>query len=74
MELMKLALDIDDAIDILKFGKSVKKRKSDTVEKWLPEGKHIYNAVVVDVGDVWRLVHIGRFTKTKKKMRLLHEK
>lgn len=74
LELIQLALDIDDVVDILEFGQSVKKRKHRTIEKWLPEGKHIYNVVIVDVGDVWRVIHVGRFTKTKKKMRLLHEK
>ncbi|MCK4328168.1 MAG: hypothetical protein KAW41_06935 [Candidatus Diapherotrites archaeon] len=73
VELLQLALDVDDVVDVLEFGKPVRRRKEGVVEKWLVHGKHIYNVVVVDVGNAWRVVHVGRFTKTKKKMRLMHE-
>ena len=74
-ELLKYGFMIEDCKEILEKGYSPRKRKKDTIEKWMDYGNKTYNVVVVKSfnflynGDVYLIIHFGEFTKKKLKVR-----
>lgn len=71
-EMLKHGKSIDDIVYFLEEGyTSPRKRKKDTIEKWIDKGKKTFNAVIVkdynaeEKQDVWVLIHFGKFTKRK---------
>jgi len=69
-ELMHEGKTIYDVIEILEKGYDApRKRKQDTVEKWIDKGKKTYNAVIVKnyheilKEDCWVLIHFGKFSR-----------
>ena len=74
-ELLRYGFMIVDCKEILEKGYSPRKRKKGTIEKWLDYGNKTYNVVVVKSfnyfynEDVYLIIHFGRFTKKKLKVR-----
>ncbi len=69
-ELLKHNMDLYDVKKVLEEGStSPRKRKKETVEKWLNKGNKTIEVVVVKVYDEvikqhkWLLIHCGIFTK-----------
>lgn len=72
-ELFKESKTLIDVLEILEFGSDApRKRKNNTLEKWLGKGNKTYNAVIIKSYDElnrsehWVLVHFGKFTRRKK--------
>ncbi len=70
-------IDLNDVIEILEAGYDcgTGKRKEGTVERCLRRGNKVFKAVVVQTSvrypdgfqeAVWRLIHVGKFTYSKK--------
>ena len=60
---------IEDCKEILEKGYSPRKRKKDTIEKWMDYGNKTYNVVIVksfnymNNEEVYLITHFGMFTK-----------
>ena len=73
-ELLRYGFMIEDCREILQKGYSPRKRKKDTVEKWMDFGNKTYNVVAVKSfnyfysEDIYLLIHFGEFTKKKLKV------
>lgn len=72
-ELMKENKTLRDVIEILEQGYDApRKRKTGTIEKWLNEGRKVFNVVIIKSYDeimkeeCWVLVHFGKFTRRIK--------
>jgi len=72
-ELFKEEKTLFDVLEILNFGRNApRKRKKDTIEKWLGKENKTYNAVIIKnynealKEECWVLVHFGKFTRKKK--------
>ncbi len=70
-------IDLNDIAEILENGYDcgTGKRKEGTVERCLRRGNKVFKAVVVQTSvrysdgfqeDVWRLIHVGKFTYSRK--------
>lgn len=69
-ELWNLRKDLWDIKHILEGGYdySASKRKANVIEKCVRKGDHLFKAVVIDCGDYYLLIHLGKFTyKGRKK-------
>lgn len=69
-ELMDEGKTLDDVKEILELGKDApRKRKEETIERWLGKGDKTYNAVIVKDyheilrEEVWLLIHFGKFSR-----------
>lgn len=73
-ELLKYGFMIEDCKEILEKGYSPRKRKKDTIEKWIDYSNKTYNVVVVKSfnyfynEEVYLITHFGEFTKKKLKV------
>lgn len=72
-ELFKEEKTLSDVLEILNLGSDApRKRKKDTIEKWLRKGNKTYNAVIVKnynealKEECYVLIHFGKFTRNKK--------
>ena len=65
-ELSSLGLDLYKVQEILESGFHLRKRKKNITEKALRKGNKIINVVVVEVGNYYKLIHVGRFSMNKK--------
>jgi hypothetical protein len=72
-ELSNADLDLYKVIGILEQGFALKKRKKHIIEKAIRKGNKIINAVVVDQGAYYKLIHVGEFSINKKFMKLMRE-
>ena len=73
-ELIKEEKTLYDVVKILEEGYNApRKRKEDTIEKWLDKGNKTFNVVIVkDYNEImkeecWVLIHFGKFTRRKIK-------
>ena len=71
-ELMKYGMTLHDVAEILENGSDApRKRKPDTIERWLNKGRKTFNAVIAKNYDnilkeeCWILIHVGIFTRRK---------
>lgn len=64
-------IDLYKVAEILENGFDLRKRKKEVEEKGITSGKKIINVVVVDMDSYYKLIHVGKFTLTKKFRRLL---
>lgn len=69
-ELTKHEKNIEDILEILHKGyEAPRKRKRNTIEKWLNKGNKTYNVVIVQDyfrilnEKVWLVTHFGKFTR-----------
>lgn len=72
-ELFKHGKTLHDIVFILEHGYNApRKRKPNTIEKWLDKGRKTHNAVIaksydeIQKEDVWVLIHFGVFTKKQR--------
>jgi hypothetical protein len=76
-ELLKENLDLNDVVEVLEDGYDcgTGKRREDTIERCIRKGNKVVKAVVVKTSvtypdkfqeSVWRLIHVGMFTYSKK--------
>jgi len=65
-ELSDIDLDLYRVLDILENGFELRKRKKNITEKAIKKGDKIINVVVVDMGNYYKLIHVGEFSLTKK--------
>lgn len=67
-ELEEEGLDLDDVAEILKkgFDCSRSKRRTSVEEKCVQRKNAIIKIVVEDVGDYWKLIHVGSFKRRFK--------
>jgi len=70
-ELSNNDLDLYDVIEILEKGLPIRKRKQNIIEKAIKKGNKVINVVVVNMGNYYKLIHVGKFTLTKKFKELL---
>lgn len=74
-ELIEYGFMIEDCKEILEKGYSPRKRKKNTIERWMDYGGKTYNVVVVKSfnflynEDVYLITHFGEFTKKGLKVR-----
>lgn len=68
--MMKEGKALDEVSKILNCGYNApRKRKKDTIERWLDAGNKTYNAVIakdyneISREEIWVLIHFGKFTK-----------
>ena len=73
-ELSEIDLNLYEVPEILENGFQIRKRKKNVVERAIRRGNKIINVVVVDVGDYYKLIHVGEFTLTKKFKKLMRNK
>ncbi len=73
-ELSNINLDLSKVQEILEIGIEIRKRKRDITEKAVIKGNKVINAVVVDMDNFYKLIHVGEFTLTKKFRRLMEKK
>lgn len=75
-EMLRLGLDLFDAKQILEdgFDCSRGKRKKGTYERCMRKGKKMLKVVVVDVGSVHLITHVGSLTATRRKMRRIRDR
>lgn len=73
-ELFRYRKTLNDVIKILEEGYvAPRKRKPDTIEKWLDKGNKTFNVVISkDFNEIrneecWVLIHFGKFSKGKQK-------
>ncbi|HJX06321.1 MAG TPA: hypothetical protein VJ461_06445 [Candidatus Nanoarchaeia archaeon] len=72
-ELSNLNLDLYDVQEILENGFHLRKRKKNITEKALRKGNKIINVVVVELGNYYKLIHVGRFSVNKKFKQAMQE-
>ena len=65
-ELSEINLDLYKVVKILEKGFQIRKRKKNIVERAFIKGNKIINVVVVDMGNYYKLIHVGKFTVSKK--------
>ena len=65
-ELSEINLDLYKVVKILEKGFQIRKRKKNIVELAFIKGNKIINVVVVDMGNYYKLIHVGKFTVSKK--------
>ena len=70
-ELSDINLDLYEVPEILETGFQIRKRKENITEKGVKKGNKIVNVVVVDMGNYYKLIHVGMFTITKKHKKLM---
>ena len=79
-ESMSENIDLNDVVEILEDGYDcgTGKRKKGIVERCLRKGNKVFKAVVAQTSvryldgfqeDVWRLIHVGKFTYSRKHKR-----
>ncbi len=74
-ELTKFGFMIEDCKEILEKGYSPRKRKKETIEKWMDYGNKTYNVVIVKSfnylynEDIYLITHFGEFSKKKLKVK-----
>lgn len=73
-ELSNINLDLYEVQKILEKGFEIKKRKKNITEKAIRKGAKVVNVVVVDMGNFYKLIHVGEFTLTKKFRKLMEGK
>ena len=71
-ELMKEEKTLYDVVKILEEGHDApRKRKANTIERWLNKGNKTFNVVItkdydeIMEEDCWVLIHFGKFTRRK---------
>ena len=72
-ELSDLDLDLYAVQEILEKGFKLRKRKKNVTEKAIRKGNKIINAVAVDMGNYFKLIHVGKFSINNKFKKLLRE-
>jgi hypothetical protein len=72
-ELSNLGQDLHLVREILENGFQLRKRKKNITEKAIRKGNKIINAVVVDLGNYYKLIHVGEFSMNKRFKKLLKE-
>ena len=65
-ELSNINLNLSEIPKILENGFSIRKRKKNIIEKGIIKKTEIINVVIVDMGNYFKLIHVGKFTLTKK--------
>ena len=70
-ELSDTGLDLYKVPEILEKGFPIRKRKKNIIEKGVKEGNKIINVVVVDMGNYYKLIHVGKFSLSKKFKKLM---
>lgn len=65
-EMSEIDLNLYEVPEILEKGFEIRKRGKDIIEKGVQRGNKIVNVVVVDRGTHFTLIHVGRFTASKK--------
>jgi len=75
-EMLRLGLDLFDAKNVLEegFDCSIGRRKKGTYERCIKKGKKMLKVVVVDVGSLYKITHVGSLTPTRKKMRQIRDR
>ena len=73
-ELSNIDLDLYKVPEILKDGFQIRKRKKNIIERGIRKGNKIINVVVVDIGDYYKLIHVGKFSLTEKFKKLVKNK
>lgn len=72
-ELSEADLDLFNVVEILEKGFQMRKRKKNITERAIKKGNKIINAVVVDMGNYYKLIHVGKFTLAKKFKKLMRD-
>ncbi len=65
-ELSHLGLHFEHVCRILEKGFPIRKRRKNIIEKGILNGTKIINVVVVDMGNYYKLIHVGKFTTKGK--------
>lgn len=73
-ELSEIDINLYEVPEILEKGFEVRKRAKNVIERGVQRGNKIINVVVVDLGDYYKLVHVGKFTLSKKFKKLMRNK
>jgi len=73
-ELSNIDLDLYKIPEILENGFQIRKRKKNIIEKGVRKGNKIINVVVVDMGNYYKLIHVGKFSLTEKFKKLIRGK
>ena len=70
-ELIRYGFMLEDCVEILKNGYCTRKRKKNTIERWLDSGNKTFNVVVVlsynhqFQDEVYLIKHFGVFTRKR---------
>ena len=75
-EMFYTGIDMYNVIDILEngFDCARSRRRGWISEKCVQKGKKIVKVVVVDAGDYYKLIHVGKFSLTHKFKKMLKKK
>jgi len=65
-ELSEIDLNLYEIPEILERGFKIRKRGKDVIERGIQKGNKAINVVVVDMGNWYKLIHVGKFTLSKK--------
>jgi len=73
-ELDEINLNLYEVPEILEKGFEIRKRKGNIIERGIQRGNKVINVVAVDLGDYYKLIHVGEFTLSKKFKKLMRMK
>lgn len=73
-ELSEIDINLCEVPEILEKGFEVRKRAKNVIERGVQRGNKIINVVVVDLGDYYKLIHVGKFALSKKFKKLMRDK
>ncbi len=73
-ELSKINLNLYKVQIILEKGFEIRKRRKNIIERAIQKKNKLINVVVVDMGNYYKLIHVGRFTLTKKFRKIIGDK
>lgn len=70
-ELSESGVNLYAVPEMLEKGFEIRKRKRNIIERGTRRGNKVVNVVVVDVGEYYKLIHVGEFTLSKKFKKLM---
>ncbi len=73
-ELSEIDVNLDEVSEILEKDFEIRKREKNIIERGVQRENKVINVVVVDLGDHYKLIHVGEFTLSKKFKKLMRSK
>ncbi len=65
-ELSDNSLDLYDVAEILEYGFDIRKRQKNIIERGISRGNKVFNIVIIDMVDYYKLIHAGKFSLSRK--------
>ena len=73
-ELSEIDVNLYEVPEILEKSFEIRKRKKNIIERGIQRENKVINVVVVDLGNYYKLIHVGKFSLSKKFRKLMRDK